>query len=304
MTLNIGHLKSLLLIVGVSGAGKSSAMDILSDFGFFVVDNLPVPLFAEFIDLSRSAPVKYEKSALLLNIDSDDKVSELQELVRSIESSSCRLEMLYLDCDSRKIINRYNETRRPHPGFSAHRDTSLEEAVDRDKDMLLRLKQAANLIIDTTSFNIHDLKRELKAHIESFSLQDDRGVRVNLVSFGFKHGLPPDCNLIADVRFLPNPYFVEDLRDKTGLNQDVSEYVLRSPQALEFIKRYADLLGFLLPQYVQEGKFYLNIGIGCTGGRHRSVAVAEELLKHIDSSRYITSIKHRDVNRSTRSQRE
>jgi len=279
----------------LSGAGKSSAMDLLEDCGYFGVDNLPVPLLNSFLELSKSAPERYARTALLLDVDSQESRAQLLPLISGEGSSPSNLKLIFLDADTRSIVRRYSETRRPHPGFDPAKDKSLEETIQRERARLQPIKEAADLVLDTSSMNIHALKRELRDFLQNLGTVSARSMLVNFLSFGFKRGTPIDCDLIVDVRFLKNPHFIEDLREQDGRDQPVRDYVFSSPDAAEFVRRYAELLSFLLPKYQFEGKAYLNIGVGCTGGKHRSVAIAEALSKTIDPSRYLVSVKHRDI---------
>ncbi len=294
----ISHISCFLLIAGISGAGKSTALHTLSDLGFYVIDNLPLPLVPAFVQFSRSVPNKFVHTALLLDIDSKEKLEQLLELVKFLHRPT-NLKLMFLDCAKETIIKRYSETRRPHPGFIPEKDKTLEDAILREKETLIPFKEMAHVVIDTTSHTVHDLRREVKAFAESLTSEKKGNVRVNFVSFGFKYGIPLDCDLVVDVRFLPNPHFVPELKEHTGLEASVSDYVLTTVPAQEFVKRYVDLLNFLIPQYVFEGKSYLNIGIGCTGGKHRSVAIAEELVKHISQDGCLLSVKHRDIHRGS-----
>lgn len=270
-------------------------MDLLEDCGYFGVDNLPVPLLNSFLELSRSAPERYARTALLLDVDSQDSRAQLLPLIGTAGSRPSNLRVIFLDADTRSIVRRYSETRRPHPGFDPAKDKSLEETIQRERARLQPIKEAADLVLDTSSMNIHALKRELRDFLQNLGTVSARSMLVNFLSFGFKRGTPIDCDLIVDVRFLKNPHFIEDLREQDGRDQPVRDYVFSSPDAAEFVKRYAELLSFLLPKYQFEGKAYLNIGVGCTGGKHRSVAIAEALSKTIDPSRYLVSVKHRDI---------
>jgi UPF0042 nucleotide-binding protein len=290
-----GHIQSLFVVTGLSGAGKSSAMDLLEDCGYFGVDNLPVPLLNSFLELSKSTPERYARTALLLDVDSQESRAQLLPLISGEGSRPSNLKLIFLDADTRSIVRRYSETRRPHPGFDPAKDKSLEETIQRERARLQPIKEAADLVLDTSSMNIHALKRELRDFLQNLGTVSARSMLVNFLSFGFKRGTPIDCDLIVDVRFLKNPHFIEDLREHDGRDQPVRDYVFSSPDAAEFVRRYAELLSFLLPKYQFEGKAYLNIGVGCTGGKHRSVAIAEALSKTIDPSRYLVSVKHRDI---------
>lgn len=293
--MNVSHFSSLIFVAGLSGAGKSQALDTLADLGYFTVEHLPVSLLPDFIEHSQSAPQRFAHTALLLDIDSDTKVTELTGTLKQLEKDGCRPEIAFIDCETARIVCRYSETRRPHPAFDATRDKTIEEAIERERGLLAPVKERASFIVDTTRFTVHELRREIKKFASSIGPAANQTLRVNFVSFGYRHGLPADCDLVIDVRFLPNPHFIDSLREKTGLEPDVKQYVLESGEAQEFLEKYSALLDFLLPRYIFEGKSYLNIGVGCTGGRHRSVAMSEALFRKLDPQKYLTSIKHRDI---------
>jgi len=292
---HIDHIESLILVTGLSGAGKSSAMDLLEDSGYFVIDNLPVPLLHHFLAFSSSVGGRYSHTALLLDVDSQDSRHQLMPLLDPKAPRPANLKIIFLDSETRAIVRRYSETRRPHPGFDPVKDKTLEDTIQRERSRLQPIKEAADLVVDTSNMNIHALKRELRDFLQTLGTGKGRSMLVNFLSFGFKKGAPIDCDLIADVRFLKNPHFVEDLRDQDGRDQAVRDYVFSSPDAVDFVDRYAELLRFLVPKYQFEGKAYLNIGIGCTGGKHRSVAIAEALSARIDQNQYLVSVKHRDI---------
>ena len=289
------HIASLILITGVSGAGKSTALDLLADSGYYVIDNLPSQIVSNFLEFSKGGKERFKHTALLLNVDSLESRQQILPLLRSKEPRPKNVRCIFLDADNRAIIKRYSETRRPHPGFDPLKDRSLEDTIARERARLQPIKEAADLIIDTSSFTVHSFKRELREFLLTIGAAEKQSMRVNFLSFGFKRGAPIDCDLIVDVRFLKNPYFIEELREKDGREAGVRDYVLSAPEAQDFIIRYSDLLAFLIPKYQFEGKAYLNIGIGCTGGMHRSVAIAEELSKRVDPQMYFVSVKHRDL---------
>lgn len=293
--ISFSHYTSLVIVTGLSGAGKSTAMDLLADSGYYVVDNLPVPLLANFISLSSGAGTRYQNSGLLLDIESRASQEQLLSLLSAPNSRPPNVKLIFLDADSRSLVRRYSETRRPHPGFDSTRDKSLEDAIQRERERLQPIKERADLVLDTSNFTVHALKRELREFLLSLGAVTTQTMRVNFLSFGFKRGVPLDCDLVVDVRFLRNPHFVESLRECDGRESAVREYVFASPDASEFVSRYADLLTFLLPKYQFEGKASVNIGVGCTGGKHRSVAIAEALRAKISSSHYLVSVKHRDI---------
>lgn len=291
----VAHFDSLVLVTGVSGAGKSTAMHLLSDTGYYVVDNLPVPLLERFLEFSESAGTRYRKTALLLDVDSADSQRLLMPLLEARKSASGKVRLVFLDAETSVVVRRYSETRRPHPAFDPEQDDSIQDAIFRERERLQAIKERADLVLDTSDCTVHELKRQLRDFLSSLGVSSAYQMRVNFLSFGFKHGAPIDCDLITDVRFLTNPHFVESLRELTGLDTGVKEYVFKSPDALEFVHRYSELLRFLLPKYQFEGKAYLNIGIGCTGGKHRSVAIAEALAKALANVEYQVSVRHRDL---------
>ena len=270
-------------------------MALLGDSGYYVVDNLPVPLIGQFFEFSKGSAARYRNTALLIDIESRESRTELLSVIKTKEDRPGNVKLVFLDADNPAILRRYSETRRPHPGFDASQDKTLTDTISRERSRLQPIKEAADFLVDTSSFNIHALRRELRDFLASLGHTSRHGMRVNFLSFGFKHGIPLDCDLIVDVRFLKNPHFVEDLRDQDGRDAPVRDYVFSTPEAEDFVARYADLLQFLLPKYQAEGKAYLNIGIGCTGGKHRSVAIAEALSERMKSPESLISVKHRDI---------
>ena len=270
----IDHLQSLIILVGTSGAGKSKALDAISDFGYFNLENVPVELLPQFIEVTKSDPSRYQRLVILPDINSTATLESLLDFIGKVTPKN------HVHCI--------------YPCFDTARDKTLEDAIVRERTRLSLFRDRANLLLDTTNWNIHELRRALMSYIESISFSNEHIFRLNFLSFGFKYGLPNDCDLVMDARFLPNPYFIEDLRDKDGTDQAVADYVLQSPECIEFLKRYRDLLSFSLPLYINAGKQYLNVGIGCTGGRHRSVALAESLSKSFAHPGHLVSAKHRD----------
>lgn len=292
----VQHFDSLVLVAGVSGAGKSTAMHLLSDTGYYVVDNLPVPLLASFLKFSEGAGPRFRKTALLIDIDSAENQQLLMPLLNVRASTAPNVRLIFLDAETSVVVRRYSETRRPHPAFDPEQDESIQDAIFREREKLQLIKERADLVLDTSDCTVHELKRRLREFLRTLGApMSNCGLRVNFLSFGFKYGVPIDCDLVADVRFLTNPHFVESLRTLTGRDEAVREYVFRSTDAGEFVNRYRDLLGFLLPRYQLEGKAYVNIGIGCTGGQHRSVAIAEALYAAMTNEPYLVSVRHRDI---------
>lgn len=292
---DLAHIRSLIVVSGLSGAGKSTALNALDDLGYNALDNLPVPLFVNFLEFTAFRRKKYARTALLLNIQSNQDLTDLNKILKKFPEIKEKIKFIFLDATTDNIVKRYSETRRPHPGFNVQTDRSIEDAIERERARYLTFKNMAHQRIDTSSMTVHDLKREIKDFVDSLKQGSQESIRVNFVSFGFKKGIPQDCDLVVDVRFLPNPHYIESLREKTGLDAEVSNYVLDPELTQDFLKRYIELLKFLLPNYIYEGKAYLSIGVGCTAGRHRSVAIAEKLAKEISYKDCLISVKHRDL---------
>lgn len=292
----LDHFSTLILVAGLSGAGKSTASHTLNDIGFFTVDHLPVALLPNFLEVSRSNADRYRRTAILFSIDAQERMDELHRFIKGFgQPRPSKLKLLFLDARTETIIRRYSETRRPHPGFDAQRDKTLSDAIQRERSLLSTYRDVADWVVDSTDLNTHQLKREIRTFVETVSVETAPRVRLNFISFGFKYGVPLDCDLVVDVRFLPNPFFIEELREHTGLSSQVQEFVMSKTDAQQFLDLYSNLLNFLLPKYIYEGKSYINIGVGCTGGKHRSVVLANALSKRVTRENLLVSVKHRDV---------
>jgi len=289
------QIESLILILGISGAGKSSAGKVVADMGYYTIENFPVDLLDHLIGLIKESPKRFLRTALLLDTDNKSEPAALLESIEKLHSEVKSLKIIFLDCSTEAIIRRYSETRRPHPGFDSSTDRSLEDTIARERSRLQLLKDRAHSVLDTSNLTIHQLKHDLRVILEEIAASPECKLHLNFLSFGFKHGIPRDCDLVIDVRFLQNPHFVERLKPLTGLDPTVSSFVLESNHCQEFLEHYTNLLNFLLPLYIREGKSYLNIGVGCTGGQHRSVAIAQELAQGIKSENVRMSVKHRDI---------
>ena len=298
LALSLSHLSSLVIVSGISGAGRSTTLHKLEDLGFYVIDNLPVQLFPALIDFTASLPPERRKASVSLNIESTESVNSCIELLESVNEGKEKLSLIFLDSETQVILKRYSETRRPHPGYDASTDSTISDTIARERVLLAPLKFRANLALDTSALTVHDLRREVETLASGMLKEATPQMRVTLLSFGFKYGSPRDCDLIFDVRFLPNPHFEATLRHKTGLDEDVYNFVLNQEETGIFLGQVTDLLKFLLPRYVREGKSYLTVGIGCTGGKHRSVAMVEALTKSIGFDRgngFLLSAFHRDI---------
>jgi len=279
----------ILLITGMSGAGRSGAAAVLEDVGWYVIDNLPTSLVDTIVELVSKPGSDINRLALVAG----RQHVELLPKVAALRASGHRVRMLFLDASNEVLVKRYDATRRKHPLDGEA--SGLVEAIELERDLLEPVKSAADLVIDTSSLNVHELKAKLLAAFEDAA--DGQRLQIAVESFGFKHGLPIDADMVMDVRFLPNPHWEEALRPLTGHDPAVRDFVLERAQASDFLDRFEGLMLSLLPSYETEGKSYLTVAIGCTGGRHRSVAVAEELSRRLREHGYAVRTGHRDLTR-------
>lgn len=284
----------LVIVTGISGAGKVTALKIFEDNGYYCVDNLPIDLIESFADILFGQTSEKNKVAIGVDIRSGKNLEKMSEVLKNMKAKEQNYEILFLDCNNNTLIKRFKETRRSHP--MGDRD-SVENEINEERAKLEFLREQADYIIDTSNL----LVKELRGEIEKIFVlnRDYRNLFVTIMSFGFKHGVPADCDLVFDVRFLPNPYYVPELKHKTGNQKEVQDYVLNSPVSHEFLDKLVDMIKFLIPNYIEEGKNQLVIGIGCTGGHHRSVTIANELYNQLNSSdaSYGIRLSHRDIDR-------
>jgi UPF0042 nucleotide-binding protein len=280
----------VLVVTGMSGAGRSSVAKILEDLEYIVIDNLP-PTLLELAVQSHDIPTQPVHLAVVIDSRSGLPIDELKLAMIALERENVEPRIVFLDADDDVIVGRYEENRRPHPlGLD-----TITESIVAEREMLSDLREMADVVIDTSNLNIHELRQRITS---LFSEEETaRPMRVSIRSFGFKHGTPRDIDLLFDVRFLPNPHWVPELKDLVGTDEAVSEYVLGADGAKEFIDRVDELLEFLIPRFQSEAKSYLSIGIGCTGGHHRSVAIAEELAKRVQRHGVRAAVRHRDIER-------
>ena len=283
-----------IIISGLSGAGKSTAASFMEDMGFFCVDNLPAPLIPKFAELGMAGTGEYDRVVLVTDVRSGTNFSALFQSLEALKGMKCPYRILYMDASDDVIIKRYKETRRSHP--LAEECDSLEGAIALERRMLAPLRERAEFVVDTSDLSTAKLRGEL---LRLFGRGSQEGaMTVSVTSFGFKHGLPREADLVFDVRFLPNPYYVQELRPRTGLDDGVRDYVFSGGAAGEFLEKLQDLVGFLLPKYVEEGKTALVVAVGCTGGHHRSVAIAHALAASIRGRGYPVTESHRDLGRT------
>ncbi len=280
-----------VVVTGMSGGGKSTALRMLEDVGFYCVDNLPVPLIEKFVELIAMPNSEVGKVALGLDVRSDQPFEDAQKALEKLKENGYNFEILFMEASDQALLKRYKETRRMHPLSPEGR---VEDGILKERKILNDIRHKADYVIDTTKL----LTRELKEEIDRIFVQNEEynSLMVTILSFGFKHGIPADADLVFDVRFLPNPFYIEDLKYKTGNDSEVQDYVMNFPEAEIFIDKLSDMLEFLIPNYVKEGKYQLVVGIGCTGGKHRSVTLANRLYARLKNrGNYGLKIAHRDV---------
>ncbi len=282
-------MADVVLITGLSGAGRSGAAGVLEDLGWYVVDNLPTSLLPTFVDLATKPGTGIERLALV----SGRQHSDVLPYVSELRGGHHRVTLLFLDSSTAELVRRYDASRRRHP--LAEDADGLVESIELERDRLRGLREAADLVIDTSDLTEQQLKRRL---VDAFEAANDSQMQVAIESFGFKHGLPLDADIVMDVRFLPNPHWQDDLRPLTGHDPAVADFVLENAAASQFVERLDSLLELVLPAYQSEGRSYLTVAIGCTGGRHRSVAVAEELARRVSERGIVVRATHRDVGRA------
>ena len=283
--------KELVIVTGISGAGKASALKAFEDLGYHAVDNLPLELLPDFADLiGKSAEI--HSAAIVVDVREGQTLDRLPDILKGVRTV-LPTSVVFLDARDEVLVRRYSETRRPHP---LSRSETVARSIVEERQLLDPIKNLADTLIDTSSFNVHELRANILARFS----HDDKVKRllVSCVSFGFKNGVPLDADMVFDVRFLPNPHFVPEFRNKTGRDPEVAEFVRSFPQTTEFIQRVTDLMLYLLPHYVEEGKSYLTVAFGCTGGQHRSVMMAEEMAQRLKDAGYLVKVLHRDMPRT------
>jgi UPF0042 nucleotide-binding protein len=280
----------LVVITGMSGSGKASALKVFEDLGYYCVDNLPLELIGRFAELAKQSS-EIDKAALVMDIREGDQLKKAPAIINSLRRQ-LRTTVLFLEASDDVLLQRYSETRRPHP---LGKDATVRNALASERRQLKPLRAVADIVVDSSKFNVH----ELRAHLtDKFTFgKSEKSLLISCVSFGYKAGVPHDVDLLFDVRFLPNPNFVPEFRSLTGRHPRVAKYIRSFPQTKEFIERISDLLTYLIPHYVREGKSYLTIGFGCTGGQHRSVMIAEDVKKRLLNAGYKVKVSHRDMAR-------
>jgi UPF0042 nucleotide-binding protein len=281
----------LVIVSGMSGAGKASALKTFEDLGYYCVDNLPVGLISNFADLVLDS-LEIQRAALVVDIREGARLDKLPQVLASLRRL-LKTTVVFLEADADVLVRRYSETRRPHP---LGRDVSVRSSLTAERRRLQPLRALADVVVDTTRFNVHELRAQLTERFQGGN--SDRNLLISCVSFGYREGVPEDADLVFDVRFLPNPHFIPKFRPLTGRHPEVARYIRSFPQTREFINRISELLIYLIPHYIREGKSYLTIAFGCTGGKHRSVLIAEEVKKRLSKAGYNIKVVHRDAERS------
>lgn len=279
----------ILIITGLSGAGKSQAVHSLEDIGYYCIDNMPPTLIPKFAQLCYASAGKMDKAAIVCDIRGGDMFGELAAALDELADSGYDYEILFLEADNSALVKRYKESRRKHP---LNQDNRLVDAIAKEREILSDIRTRARYIIDTTNKSQAMLKAEVAGLFSEAA--PDRSMVINVLSFGFKNGIPLDADLVFDVRFLPNPYYIDTLREQTGMDKPVSDYVMQFEQSRAFLQKLCDMMAFLVPYYIEEGKSQLVVAIGCTGGHHRSVTIANALTSFLKESNYRAFVTHRD----------
>ncbi len=280
-----------VIVTGMSGGGKLTAQKMMEDMGYYCVDNLPVPLITKFVDLILEPNREITKVVLGIDVRADQPFEEVMEALEKLKQTGFQYEILFMEASDQTLLNRYKESRRMHPLAIGGR---VADGIAKERKILEKMKADADYVIDTSRLLTRELKEELDRIF--VSNKDYNSLMVNIVSFGFKHGIPADADLVFDVRFLPNPFYIEELKTKTGNDKEVRDYVMSFSEAEAFLQKLTDMISFLIPNYIKEGKNQLIVGIGCTGGQHRSVTLANRLYEQLkDKGNYGLTVSHRDV---------
>jgi UPF0042 nucleotide-binding protein len=278
----------LVILTGLSGSGKSTVLKAFEDMGFYCVDNMPVGLIPIFAELNEAGEGNFSRAALLVDAREGAQLQKLPGLLMHLRKDH-PISLVFIEANDDALLRRYSETRRPHP---LGKDYSVRESLHHERELMAPIRKLADLVIDSTQFNVHELRNFITRRFKS---PDRHTMLISVVSFGYKYGVPVDADLIFDVRFLPNPHFVPALRKYTGRDAKVRRFIRSFPQTGEFLKRMESLLAYLMPHYIEEGKSYLTIAFGCTGGKHRSVMLAEEIRKALEKRKYASKVLHRDI---------
>lgn len=287
-----GESRELVILTGMSGSGKLSALKAFEDLGYYSVDNLPLELIPRFADLvQKSAEISH--AALVIDVREGSRLDRFPSILKQVRKI-LPVRVVFLEASEDSLVRRFSETRRPHP---MGRGETVISSIRAERKRLDPIRNVADILLDTTKFNVHDLRAHINAQFERSGSASDQNLTISIMSFGFKNGVPTDADLVFDVRFLPNPHFIPEFRKLTGKHPKVAKYVRQFPQTREFLDKASDMLLFLIPHYIKEGKSYLTVAVGCTGGQHRSVMIAEELRKRLGAAGYRVKSAHRDMPR-------
>jgi RNase adapter protein RapZ len=281
----------LVIITGLSGSGKGTVLKALEDLGYYAVDNLPIGLIPKFAELTKDS-ANIRRAALVVDIREGEALQTFPALFKRIRRQ-IPARLIFLEADDTTLVRRFSETRRPHPLGT---ELSVSKSIESEREQLASIRSLADLIVNTTKFNVHELREAIEAKFQTG--RDEAKIRIDITSFGYRYGVPPDSDLVFDVRFLPNPNYIPEFKKLTGRHPNVARYIRSFPQTTEFIDRISDLLLYLLPHYIREGKSYLTIAFGCTGGHHRSVMIASEIRKRLARTGYKIKQTHRDMNKA------
>jgi UPF0042 nucleotide-binding protein len=282
-----------MIISGLSGSGKSTAMRALEDMGYYCIDNMPATLIPTFIELCQASTGELSRVAIAVDIRGKEFLEDFQKRVQDLRGKGHEVKIIFLESTNEVLIRRYSETRRSHP-VEKERGIALPEAVQEERGEMAFLREIADEVIDTSNLNVHELRGIV---IERLSASPATRMKATLLSFGYSYGLPPEADIVMDVRLLPNPFFVRELRELTGRDKKVRDYVLKQKETKEYLRRFSEMIEYLIPLYEKEGKSYLTIAIGCTGGKHRSVVIAERLGAIIGKQGKEITVRHRDIER-------
>lgn len=279
-------------MTGISGSGKSTALNVFEDLGFFCIDGLPSGMSPKIAELILKQDSKYRGLALGMDLRQPEFLDGWDDALSELDDMGIIPQVLFMEARMSELVRRYATTRRPHP--LENRDLGLEQALEQEKNLLQFIRKNADMVLDTTDYSIHDLRRIIQTKWSAIE-ELGRGMRVHIITFGFKYGVPAEADLVFDLRFLPNPYFEKELRTLSGMDKAISEYVLGSKVGSEFYERFMDFISYMLPLYADEGRYRITLAIGCTGGRHRSVSVAESVVATLKKKGYAVTIEHRHM---------
>ena len=284
--------RQLVILTGLAGSGKGSVLKTFEDLGFYCVDNLPVGFIPTFAELYLQGSSEIDRAALLVDAREGEELAKFPEIYRKLRNE-LSVSLVFIEASNDALMRRFSETRRPHP---MGRDLTVRQGIEQERRRLAPIRRIADVVIDTTKFNVHELRQFVTSQFQN---PGRRPLLVSVVSFGYRYGIPPDADLVFDVRFLPNPHFVAKLRPFSGKDKRVVRYIRSFPQTGQFLRRLESMLAYLIPHYIREGKSYLTVAIGCTGGRHRSVMLAEEIRRGLQNRKYEAKTVHRDIDKST-----